>query len=54
MAYLKDIPQHTCSTCSKPAKVELFNHRNAPWGYYCRPCGQRELRQMKESEGQKV
>jgi len=54
MAYLKYIPKHKCLACGQPALVELFNHSNTSIGYYCRSCGKRELRQMKESEGQKV
>ncbi|KKL56870.1 hypothetical protein LCGC14_2241120 [marine sediment metagenome] len=52
MAYLKDLPKPTCYTCHRPAKVALHNSRNAELGLYCPPCGQRELRKLKEKEGQ--
>ena len=54
MAYLKDIYQHKCYRCKKPATVELFNHRNALLNYYCRGCGKVALRLVKENEGREV
>lgn len=52
MAYLKDLPKPKCYTCPKPAKVALYNHRNAELGFYCQPCGKRALRTQKIREEQ--
>jgi DNA-directed RNA polymerase subunit RPC12/RpoP len=52
MAYLKDIHKPDCYRCRKRAVTELFNHRNASLGYYCRQCSKQVLRIQKEQEGQ--
>ena len=33
-----------CSSCGKRASYELFNTYNATSGYYCRRCGNIEVR----------
>lgn len=50
MAYLKDIFQHRCADCNKPARTELFNRFNAMNGRYCKSCGKRELAKQKQRE----
>jgi hypothetical protein len=42
--HLRELPQYKCR-CGKPARVELYNDRNAPMGTYCKPCGARALRE---------
>lgn len=52
MAYLKDVYKPFCYRCRKPATVKLYSHRNEPLNFYCKPCGNTALREMKKEEGQ--
>lgn len=47
MPHLREIPQYKCP-CGRPARVELFNDRNAPNGRYCKSCGARKLREEQQ------
>lgn len=49
--YLRRLPDNKCRTCLKKAAVQLYNTFNAPLGMYCKPCGQKALRErLKEEE----
>ena len=50
MAHLRPIPKHTCQCCWKAATVELYNTRNAPYGYFCRACGKRKMAELAKEE----
>lgn len=41
MAHTRPLPNRVCQICKKKATVEVFNARNAPYGYYCSTCGKR-------------
>jgi len=49
MAYL-ELLEKQCDSCGKKASVELVNHRNVTFGFYCRECGDRKLKQMEAAE----
>lgn len=45
MPHLRDLPQPVCCRCRKPARVQMYNDRNAELGCYCKSCGTRALRE---------
>jgi len=45
MAYIKDI-ERPCSDCFKRATKELFNIRNASYGYFCGMHANRRLKML--------
>lgn len=51
MAYLKEL-LHRChvASCNRQAKVTVFNHKNADYGDYCRPCGKSKLLMLQREE----
>ncbi len=50
MAYTRALPARRCQTCGKPAKIEVFGIRNASYGVYCTPCGNRKVKIVRASE----
>ena len=50
MAHTRPLPNRTCQVCKKKATVEVFNCRNAPYGWYCKPCGERLAKQLTKEE----
>jgi len=51
MAYMRELIQY-CQRCSRPARVEVFNWRNAPMGKFCRGHGRQRLKELEEQEAQ--
>ena len=50
MAHLREINIHRCNRCGKRAAVQGHNERNAPMGYFCRPCGRRWLKEQEKRQ----
>ena len=50
MAYLREVTDKCCNCREKRAVVELFTWRNSNLGRYCRPCGEKQLKNELNAE----
>lgn len=49
MAYRLSIKK-SCANCGGVAVVEVFNNKNASYGFYCDRCGTRRVKEIEEVE----
>lgn len=50
MAYYLENCERSCSTCKKRATVALKTSGTVTYGYYCRRCGEREVKRRNADE----
>jgi hypothetical protein len=44
--------ENKCKHCGARATVELYNRYNAPSGYFCKKCGEKEAKRLEAWENE--